>query len=73
VYTDWSVGNVVSASKKLSFHSGKFYNEIIANFAIQCSKKKSGMNYERLINDPQYYMIIILHRRLLAKERGWSN
>jgi hypothetical protein len=22
VYTDWSVGNVVSASKKLIFHSG---------------------------------------------------
>jgi hypothetical protein len=46
--TDWSVGNVVSACKMLSVHSRKFYNKIIANFAIQCSKKKSGMNYEKL-------------------------
>ena len=55
MYSDWSVGNVVSACKKLIFRSGKFYNEIIANFAIQCLKeKKCGMKYERLIKDPHY-------------------
>ena len=55
MYSDWSDGYVVSACKKLIFRSGKFYNEIIANFAIQCSKeKKCGMKNERLIKDPQY-------------------